>query len=158
MALLGLATHTANSDGAWLLWIILSGIPFWIFFSRVIHQSVEPGNRRYRLTLIGTYLACVLVFVGEFVLILVMIYLTDSPQREIRDVLEIFSFPLSWVDSHFLLTGENSLADVCGVLLGNSLFIVVAMQLCYQPIRWLFHRSRTTQLSLSQADSGNQDD
>ena len=87
-----------------------------------------------------------------------MIYLTSSSQREVKDVLQVSSFPLSWVNPHFLLTGENNLADVCGVLLGNSVFIAVVIQACYQPIRWLFRRSRTTQLSLSQASSENQDD
>jgi hypothetical protein len=158
MALLGFATHTPNSDGVWLFWIILSGIPFWIFFSRVIQPLAERGNERYRLTFYGAYLTSVFVFGSEFVLILIMIYLTGSSQREVKDVLQVSSFPLSWINPHFLLTGENSLTDVCGVLLGNSLFIAVAIQLCYQPIRWLFHRSRTTQLSLSQTGSENQDD
>lgn len=156
--LLGFATYKPSSDGVWLLSVILSGIPFWIFFSRVVQPSAERGNKRHRLTFIGAYLTSVFVFVGEFVLILIMIYLTSSSQREVKDVLQVSSFPLSWVNPHFLLTGENNLADVCGVLLGNSVFIAVVIQACYQPIRWLFRRSRTTQLSLSQASSENQDD
>ena len=64
--LLGFATYKPSSDGVWLLSVILSGIPFWIFFSRVVQPSAERGNKRHRLTFIGAYLTSVFVFVGEF--------------------------------------------------------------------------------------------
>src|SRR5215467_2517928 len=92
MFLLGWATYKPSSNGVWLLWVILSGIPIWIFFSRVIPPRIMRGRRQTQLSFFRTYFLAVYLICGiEFVVIMSAMYLIGGSQREIKEQLEMLS-------------------------------------------------------------------
>jgi hypothetical protein len=98
------------------------------------------------------------VFFVEFLLFVGAYVLLGATQNELRDHLEMLSMPLAGISRNFLITPSKSLLDVCGVILGNSVFFGIVIYAFYQPVRWAFRRSRPTQLSIANTDVPDDDD
>jgi hypothetical protein len=158
ITVLGIATHNASSDGTWLLGIVLSGALFWLVFVAVVPPWLKKGSDQSRMTLGLIYLSVVAsTFVVSFLGFTGMIMLLGNP-GDLQEHLETMSMPLVWMSPNFLITRDKSFPDVCGVLVGNSFFMGLLLFACYQPIRWLRHRNRPTQLSITDQPSTDDDD
>jgi hypothetical protein len=154
MIFLGVLSHRSYSGGTWLLVVILSGIPIWIIFIRLIPLRLRSGRQQPKIRMMSTYLGMVstvflAVFLTEFLGLGGLMFITGATRNNVQEHFQILSMPLAWISTNFLITPNNSFSDVCGVILGNSFFYGLLMFTCYQPIRWIFRRSRPTQLSLT---------
>lgn len=158
-SLLAVITHGSSSGGAWLLLIFISAIPIWFILIIALPPWLKEGRNQPRITLVTTWLGAALsVFVVEFLLFGSAHVLLGASGSELTEHLEMLSMPLAWISTNFLITPRRSLFDVCGVILGNSIFFGSAIYVFYQPVRWAFHRARPTQLSLSNSNLGDEDD
>lgn len=159
VSLLAVATHKSTSGGAWLLTVFLSAIPCWFIFVIVVPPWLKQGRNQPRVTLVSAWLgAAMSVFLVEFLLFGAAHVLLGASRRELLEHLEMLSQPLAWISPNFLITPAKSFFDVCGVILGNSVFFGSLIFACYQPVRWAFRRTRPTQLSLSNSNSKEDDE
>jgi hypothetical protein len=111
---------------------------------------LQQGSEQPRITIVSSWLGAALtIFLVEFLGYGSAYVLLGASQREIRELLEILSFPLAWLGPNFLLTREQSFLGLCGVILGNSMFFGFLTLLCYRPVRAAFARNRPTRLSIS---------
>jgi hypothetical protein len=159
VALLGVVTHTPTSDGGWLFAILLCVIPFWVLFMIVIPPWLKRGINQPTITFAGAWLgAAATWFLVEFLVFGAAHVLLGASRSENREYLEMLSEPLDRISLNFLLTPEKSFIDVCGVILGNSLFFGAVFFICYHSVRWVFRRSRPTQLSISSTKTTDDED
>jgi hypothetical protein len=152
--LIGVGTHQSTSGGSWLLGVIVSTIMCWFFFLAVIPPWLKRGRNQARISLLHTWVsAAISAFLFQFLGLGIALLLLGASHQELMDHIEFLSVPLAWISPNFLLTPANSFFDLCGILLGNSVFYGTFVFACYQPVRWAFRRARPTQLSLSNRNS-----
>lgn len=150
VGLLAATTHKADSGGTWILALVASAIPIGLIFLGVIPFWLKEGHSEPKLTLVSSWLvAAMTVFLIEFVGVLSAFVVLGASRREISEHLEMLSYPLAWITPNFLLTRTDSFLDLCGVILGNSVFFGLVLWACYQPVRSAFRRNRPTRLSIS---------
>lgn len=159
VSLLAVATHKSTSGGAWLLSVFSSAIPSWFIFMIVVPPWLKRGHNQPKFTIVVSWLSAALsVFVVEFLGFGAAHLLLGASRRELLEHLEMLSMPLAWISPNFLITPSKSFFDVCGVILGNSVFFGSLIFAAYQPVRLAFRRSRPTQLSLSNSNSTEDED
>jgi len=157
--LLAVVTHKPASGGTWLFGVLLSALPAWVIFLTILPPWLKEGHNQPRLTIVSSWLgAAVTVFFVEFILFLAAYVLLGASQVELVEHLQILSMPLAWVSPNFLITPAKSFLDVCGVILGNSIFFGSLLYAFYQPVRWAFRRTRPTQLSISSTNPIEEDE
>ncbi|MGA2966304.1 MAG: hypothetical protein ABSD64_08835 [Terriglobales bacterium] len=153
VSLLAIATYKSTSGGAWLLRVFLSAIPCWFIFMTVVPPWLKQGRNQPRITVVSAWLgAAMTVFLVEFLLLGAAHVLLGASRPELLEHLWMLSMPLAWINPNFLLTPAKSFPDVCGVILGNSVFFGSLMFACYQIVCWAFRRARPTRLSISDSD------
>ncbi len=148
-ALIGIATHTQASDGAWLLGVIAATAVIYVAALALIPPWLQLGSYQAKLTVVSSFLGATMVmfFVnltgfGGFILL-------AGSKQDLRRHLAMLSAPLTWASPNFLVTPESSYSQMCGVLLGNSFFYGLTFFACYKFVHRAFRRARLTQLSLS---------
>jgi hypothetical protein len=159
VSLLAIATHKSTSGGAWLLGIFFSAIPCWITFLNIVPPWLKRGHNQPRITLVSSWLGAALtVFLVEFLVFGAAHVLFGASRRELLEFLWMLSEPLAWISPNFLITPAKSFFDLCGVILGNSVFFGSLIFACYQSVRWALRRNRPAQLSLSNTNSTEDDE
>lgn len=159
VTLIAVVTHRPTSGGAWLFRVFASALPCWFLLMLYIPPRLKEGHIQPRVTFVSSWLGAALsVFFVEFLLFVGAYVLLGATQNELRDHLEMLSMPLAGISRNFLITPSKSLLDVCGVILGNSVFFGIVIYAFYQPVRWAFRRSRPTQLSIANTDVPDDDD
>jgi hypothetical protein len=159
VSLLAVATHETSSGGTWLLIVLFSAMPCWIVLMIVVPPWLKQGRNQPRLTIVGSWLTAALsVFLVEFLGFVSAHLLLGASQRELQEHLQILSLPLAWISPNFLITPARSFFDVCGGILGNSIFFGMLIFVFYQPVRWAFRRNRPTQLSISNSNPTKDDE
>lgn len=158
LAVIGFLTYTPNVTGSWLLFLLLLGIPVRWVCGSFSQPELEIGVPQPRLTYTGAVIGCAFtIFAIEFVALVAMMMLVGGTGRDLQEQLEFLSVPLAWINTHFLLTRNSSFLDVCGVILGNSFFYGAVLYSCYFFVRRAFHRSRVTQISISDGSIEDED-
>lgn len=102
--------------------------------------------------------AALSVFLVEFLLFVGAYVLLGATRNELLEHLEMLSMPLASISSNLLLTPSKTFLDVCGVILGNSIFFGTILYAFYQPVRWAFRRARPTQLLITNRDVPEEDE
>jgi hypothetical protein len=121
---IGVATDQSDSDGTWLLGVILSTIVCWFFFAGVIPPWQKPGRNRPRVNFLGLWLTYTIdFFVVEFLGLVSLQMLLIASEDAQRRHLEFLSTPLDLIGRNFLLTPANSFFDLCGILLRQQLLL-----------------------------------
>ena len=128
-------------------------------FLDVVPPWLKQGHNQPRITLVSSWLGVALtVFLVEFLGFGAVHVLFGTSRRELLEFLWMLSEPLAWISPNFLITPARSFFDVCGVILGNSVFFGSLTFAFYQTVRWAFRRARPTQLSLSNSGSTEDDE
>ena len=156
--LIAFASHEPNSGGGWLLGVLLSALPCWFLLVTFIPPWLKRGHTQPRVTFVSAWLGTALsVFLVDFLLFVAAHVLLGATESELREHLEMLSMPLASISKNFLITPGKSFLDVCGVILGNSIFFGSVIYLFYQPVRWAFRRGRPTQLSITDSNASDDD-
>jgi hypothetical protein len=159
VTLVAFATHKPTSGGAWLFRMFVLAIPCWFFLMLSIPPWLKKGHIQPRVTFISSWLGAALsVLLVEFLLFVGAYVLLGASQSELLEHLEMLSMPLASISPNFLITCTRSFLDVCGVILGNSIFFGTVIYAFYLPVRWAFRRARPTQLSIASSDAPEDDD
>ncbi len=159
MVRLGVATYKPASDGGWLLGVMVSALPLWVFFMVLIPPWLKRGHNQPRVTFVSSWLsAAATIFLVEFLGFGAAYLALGASQRELRELLDMLSIPLAWISPNFLLRPGKSFLDVCGVILGNSFLLGLPLFACYESVRWFFRRNRPVQLSITDANPSDDDD
>jgi hypothetical protein len=139
--------------------IFLCAIPVSGFFSIAVPPKLVVGTYQPRVSLLSAWLGAALtIFVVEYLLFgSAYVFLKASPS-DLQEHLTMLSLPLAWINRNFLTTPQKTFFDVCGVILGNSIFYGLIMYACYQPVRWAFRKAQPTQLSISGKNPTAEDD
>jgi hypothetical protein len=150
VALIGLVSHDSSSDGKWLLGTILSALPLWFLFLTSVPLYLEKGSSQPRLTIVGAYISATFsIFVFGLIGMGGMYLLLGASHRDLQEHLQMFSFPLAYIDRNFLIQPGKTFAEVCGIVMGNSVFFGLLVFACYHPIRYFLRRNRPTQLAIT---------
>jgi hypothetical protein len=76
-------------------------------------------------------------------------FLLGSSQRDLREIVDLWSLPLGWVNPAFIVRPERNFVAVLGIVAANSYFYTLGIMLTYEVVHGLLQRNRITQLSLS---------
>lgn len=154
---LGILTHRTNSDGTWLLCLILSVIPIRFVLSMIIPPWLKKGRYEFRFTFGEAIItSAIYIFLVLFVLGAGTILLLGS-KNDVRELLEALSAPIVWINRNFLITPDKNFLDVCGVILGNSFFYGSFYFVCQRCVRCAYRKARPIRLSLSGKDPTDDD-
>lgn len=154
VAIIAALTYTPNSSGGWILKILASFIPLRIAYFRFVPPALEAGEEidieasrtgLFTLLVITMFLVALL----EFTALGWVHFFVRGSQREMTELLDMFSLPLGWISPGFVLRPTKSFVDVCGVILGNSLFYAIPFSIGVTVVRKAFRRSRVTQIGIT---------
>jgi predicted RNA-binding Zn-ribbon protein involved in translation (DUF1610 family) len=159
ISLIATATHKSSSGGTWILSVVLLAIPVWLIFIIIVPPWLKRGHNQPKITIVSSWLGTALsVFVFEFLGFGTAYVLLGASQSELQELLDMLSSPLAWISPNFLLTPAKSLLDVCGVILGNSVFFGLLIFACYQLVWRALRRTRPTRLSISGSNDTEDDE
>jgi len=85
-------------------------------------------------------------------------FLTGSPDPEVRETVDMWSYPLAWVNSAFIVRPDKSFVAVLGIVAANSYFYTLAVTLAFKVVHGILQRSRITELGISHRSIDEDDD
>lgn len=154
---LGAATHRADSGGTWLFWLFLAAIPINLLLQVMLPPWLKEGTTQFRFTFMTAFfLGAIDIFVVVFVIFTVAILLLGT-KADVREHLELLSWPLDLISRNFRITPEKRFTDVCGVILGEGLLYGSVFFACFRMVDWARRKGRPTQLLLSGRNPTEQD-
>ena len=74
--------------------------------------------------------------------------LGQSPQ-DLREVMDMWSVPLGWVNPAFVVRPEKSFVAVLGIVAANCYFYALGIVLTFKFVHGMLRRGRVTELGLS---------
>src|SRR5215471_7380216 len=160
--LLGLKAYAA------ILWIpiLLMCFPFAlrvipVSFLRLTIVEGPPVKVRWRrnLTLFVSFWAGMTFYLLAYGFIMGWgAFLTGSPAGEVRETVDMWSYPLAWANSAFIVRPDKSFVVVLGIVTANSYFYTLAVTLAFKVVHGILQRSRITELGISHRSIDEDDD
>lgn len=124
-----------------MLGLFMVSVPISIVVYSVLPAKLEQGTWQYRLTLVGAIFSTAITALFEFG-IFAAVNIALGNEAELRDFLEMFSVPLAFISTNFLIKPHSTgFLDLCGIIFGNSLFYGTALYLCGSIVRQTLKRS-----------------
>jgi len=85
-------------------------------------------------------------------------FLTGSPDPEVRETVDMWSYPLAWASSAFIVRPDKSFVAVLGIVAANSYFYTLAVTLAFKVVHGILQRGRITELGISHRSIDEDDD
>jgi hypothetical protein len=79
-------------------------------------------------------------------------------ERDIREMLEMFSVPLGWINPSLIVRRDTSTVTAFAIIFLNAFFWTVPVFAAWRIVRFFSARSKTTTLGLGQTDTPPDDD
>ncbi|HLJ88907.1 MAG TPA: hypothetical protein VKZ53_18960 [Candidatus Angelobacter sp.] len=85
-------------------------------------------------------------------------FLLGSSTRDVREIEDLWSLPLGWINSSFIVRKESGFVAVFGIVAANCYFYALAATLSAKIVHALLRSNRTTELGLSRPAIEEDDD
>ena len=127
-----------------------------------IHEVVSPervsSSGTNLLFFVCAWLGCTLYMAVYGYLIGLWAFGLGASQQEISEALGLWSIPLGFANSAFIVTSDKPLITDLGIIAANSYFWALVLTMIFKVVHTIFRRNRVIQLSISGTEIGANDD
>lgn len=134
---------------------------FPVSFLRIAVVKGPPVKVKWRRNLrlfAASWVACTLFMLAYGFILGWGAYLTGSPDREVREAVDLWSYPLAWANPAFIVRPDKNFVAVFGIVAANSYFYTLALLLAFKVVHGAMRRNRVTQLGISDRNMDDDDD
>jgi hypothetical protein len=150
---LGTPTFNARHAGTWLLVLLFLAIPIRVIWGILIPPWIERGPFKPRLPFIVWYVSVCVMNIAYWTLWGWLHVGLGASKDELNDNWDIYSVPLAWVNTAFLIRSDKWLSDVIGIICGNSFFYALALFGLYTVVHARLNRNRAIRLNITDIES-----
>jgi hypothetical protein len=120
------------------------------------NRKVEPWRRNLTALLVGWFACTCCLLIYGFAIGWLAFLVGGTPQ-DIREINDMFSVPLGWVNSGFVIRPNRSLPAVVGIVFANSFFYSAALLAVLRFVQSRLHQQRT-KLGIFQQNENRDDE
>lgn len=136
-----------------MLVLLVLAVPIRVVWGMLIPPWIERGVYKVDVPFIVFYAAACLIGIIYWTLWGWLHVGLGASKAELNENWDIFSVPLGWINSGFVIRSDKWLSDVFGIIMGNSFFKAVGIFVVYRVVRARLNRRRAIRLSISDSES-----
>jgi hypothetical protein len=133
--------------------VLVMPVAFFVLPARMVRlgpSGKNPGSYRRTLVLFLTLWFSLIVFAvvyGFFTGWLAA--LLGARRQDVSEVTDLWSMPLGFINSSFVIRPDRGLAEVLGIVTANCYFDALILTVVFKVVHGFIRRSRVTQLGIS---------
>ena len=124
----------------------------------VISTQRKSSSVQTLFFFVSAWLGCTLYMAVYGYLIGSWAFSLGASPQEIRESLGLWSIPLGFVNSAFVVTPDKPFVTDLGIIAANSYFWALGLTMIFKVVHTIFQRNRVIQLSISGTEIGDNDD